>query len=144
MSSAHLLSLSTAATDIHPPLHLSLQHIHTVVHQLHKGQMGILLQVYIPHLQEELVDVELDRARSNAALQDLRGKVVGPVQRHRHPPIYLLIHGRKPIKVQLRPFRPIVSMYVPDAWCEDVDVGRQKVLDLGRRSKDGYHGQYCN
>jgi len=95
-----LRCLSTATTDIHPPLRLSLYHTHLLVDQLwYRPSRRVFPQYFISNLKQKFVDVQLDRTRSYASLHNLRWEVVGAVEGYQYAVVDLLVDGFEAIVV---------------------------------------------
>ena len=136
---ASILRLPTTSADIHPSLNLGLKRVHTTIHELHQWILSMFSDIDIPTIQNELIDVQLDRPVLNTALHNLGRKVVCAVERHHHSAIYLTVDPGQSVKVELGPSWTIVAVDVSYARCKKVNLSSEKVLDLLRRSKECWH-----
>ena len=117
-SPAMTLCFPTAPTNIHPLFRFGLYHLHLLIDQLHQRCAGsIFPQHLIPDLQQQLVDVQLDRACAYTPLHDFGWEVVRSVQRNQYALVDLLVDSFEAVEVNL-PFRgtrrPVVAVDVTD------------------------------
>lgn len=133
-----LLRLTSAATNIDPPLCLLLQGVHAVLHQLRQWLIGVLPQMDVPNLQKQLIDIQLDGAVVDAFSHDLWAKVVGAMQSHEDSVVYLLVDICQSLVIELRALGAVVSVNIADAGCQEINLGIDEIFNLFRAREKSY------
>jgi hypothetical protein len=137
------LRLPTTPADIHPPLRFPLYSLHLQINQLHQRRTRrILPEHFVPNLQQQLINIQLDRACAYTPLHDLRREVIRAMQCHQNALVDLLVDCLKAVEVDLpfcRARGPVVAVHVADRRREDVDARGDEFVDVIRGRKQRYY-----
>ena len=142
METIHASGLPATPTNIHPLLRLHLYDPNLLTNQLHQRCACCLFsEQLVPDLQQQLVDIQLDRAGTYTPLHDLSRKVVCAVQSNQHALVNMLVYRFEAVEMYLAIFgtaRAVVAMDVADGGREDVDASGNESVNVGWRGEEGW------